>query len=106
MTDTPGANARLDEERLELLRRKITERGLARSTDAAPVATYDGPRMSVGQHRMWFVQSVDPDSALLNVCVSYRVTGTVDVTVTGPNLPTTVATTPLRVALKLMPGSM
>jgi mycobactin peptide synthetase MbtE len=78
VTDTPGANARLDDERLELLRRKITERGLARSTDAAPVATYDGPRMSVGQHRMWFVQSVDPDSALLNVCVSYRVTGTVD----------------------------
>ena len=32
--------------------------------------------MSVGQRRMWFVQSVDPDSALLNICVSYRVTGT------------------------------
>ncbi len=36
------------------------------------------PEMSDGQRRMWFVQSVDPDSALLNVCVSYRVTGTVD----------------------------
>lgn len=35
--------------------------------------------MSDGQRRMWFVQSVDPDSALLNVCTSYRVTGTVDV---------------------------
>ena len=34
--------------------------------------------MSVGQHRMWFVQSVDPDSALLNICVSYRLSGTVD----------------------------
>lgn len=77
MTDTTGA--RLDEERLELLRRKIAERGLGRPTPAAPVATYEQPRMSVGQHRMWFVQSVDPDSALLNVCVSYRVRGTVDV---------------------------
>ena len=78
MTETTRAGARLDDERLELLRRKIAERGLARPTAEAPVATYEEPRMSVGQHRMWFVQSVDPDSALLNVCVSYRVTGTVD----------------------------
>ncbi|OBH88097.1 non-ribosomal peptide synthetase [Mycobacterium scrofulaceum] len=78
MTETTRADARLDDERLELLRRKIAERGLARPAAEAPVATHDEPRMSVGQHRMWFVQSVDPDSALLNVCVSYRVTGTVD----------------------------
>jgi mycobactin peptide synthetase MbtE len=38
------------------------------------------PAMSDGQRRMWFVQSVDPDGALLNICVSYRVTGDVDVT--------------------------
>ncbi|MCV7412181.1 non-ribosomal peptide synthetase [Mycobacterium florentinum] len=79
MTDTSNASARLDEKRLELLRRKIAERGLARPEAAGTVATFDEPRMSGGQHRMWFVQSVDPDSALLNVCVSYRVTGTVDV---------------------------
>jgi mycobactin peptide synthetase MbtE len=79
VTDSTAAKARLDEERLELLRRKIAERGLARPGVAVPVATYEKPRMSIGQHRMWFVQSVDPDSALLNVCVSYRVTGTVDV---------------------------
>ncbi|WP_156738167.1 non-ribosomal peptide synthetase, partial [Mycobacterium scrofulaceum] len=78
MTETTRADARLDDERLELLRRKIAERGLARPAAEAPVATHDEPRMSVGQHRMWFVQSMDPDSALLNVCVSYRVTGTVD----------------------------
>ncbi|MGZ4513225.1 MAG: amino acid adenylation domain-containing protein [Mycobacterium sp.] len=78
MTNTTGASARLDHERLELLRRKIAERGLARPAVEAPVATHEAPRMSVGQRRMWFVQSVDPDSALLNVCVSYRVTGTVD----------------------------
>lgn len=80
MTDTTGAGTHLDDERLELLRRKLAERGLARSTGAASVATYDEPRMSAGQHRMWFVQSVDPDSALLNICVSYRLTGAVDAT--------------------------
>ncbi|MBV9722049.1 MAG: AMP-binding protein, partial [Mycobacterium sp.] len=37
------------------------------------------PAMSDGQRRMWFVQSVDPDSTLLNICVSYRLTGSVDV---------------------------
>lgn len=79
MTETTGAGARLDEQRLELLRRKIAERGLARPAAAAAVATHDEPRMSAGQHRMWFVQSLDPDSALLNVCVSYRVRGPVDV---------------------------
>ncbi|OJZ74415.1 non-ribosomal peptide synthetase [Mycobacterium paraffinicum] len=79
MTETTRAGARLDDERLELLRRKIAERGLARPAAGAPVATHEHPRMSVGQHRMWFVQSVDPDSALLNVCISYRVTGTVDI---------------------------
>ncbi|MEZ0350501.1 amino acid adenylation domain-containing protein [Mycobacterium sp. pR1184] len=78
MTQT-NASAQLDEKRLELLRRKLAERGLTRPEAEGPVATVDGPRMSGGQHRMWFVQSVDPDSALLNVCVSYRVTGTVDV---------------------------
>ncbi|MBZ4558090.1 amino acid adenylation domain-containing protein [Mycobacterium avium subsp. hominissuis] len=75
MTETTGAGTRLDDERLELLRRKLAERGLSRSTGTA---RHDEPRMSVGQHRMWFVQSVDPDSALLNICVSYRLTGGVD----------------------------
>lgn len=78
MTNTTGVSARLDDERLELLRRKLNERGLARTAGAASAPTDDEPRMSVGQHRMWFVQSVDPDSALLNICVSYRLCGTVD----------------------------
>jgi mycobactin peptide synthetase MbtE len=81
VTDTTGLGT-LDAQRLELLRRRIAERGLARpAVDVADV-TADGvqrPVMSDGQRRMWFVQSVDPDSALLNICVSYRVTGNVDV---------------------------
>ncbi|HEY4795263.1 MAG TPA: condensation domain-containing protein, partial [Mycobacterium sp.] len=82
MTDTTSLGT-LDEQRLELLRRKIAERGLARPAVGgdADVAADTGqlPEMSDGQRRMWFVQSVDPDSALLNICVSYRVTGNVDV---------------------------
>ncbi|MDT5253410.1 MAG: mycobactin peptide synthetase MbtE, partial [Mycobacterium sp.] len=82
MTDTTGIGT-LDAQRLELLRRRIAQRGLARPTVAAEAdATADGrqiPEMSDGQRRMWFVQSVDPDGALLNICVSYRVSGNVDV---------------------------
>jgi len=81
VTDTTGLGT-LDTQRLELLRRRITERGLARPAVAAEAdAGADAKQrreMSDGQRRMWFVQSVDPDSALLNICVSYRVTGNVD----------------------------
>ncbi|MDY6995243.1 MAG: amino acid adenylation domain-containing protein [Actinomycetota bacterium] len=65
----------LTERRLELLRRKLDERGLsaARSDDEANAAS-----MSEGQLRMWFVHNSDPSRALLNVCLSYRITGTVD----------------------------
>jgi mycobactin peptide synthetase MbtE len=82
VTDTTDLGT-LDAQRLELLRRKIAERGLARRAVAADddVSTdaREHPEMSDGQRRMWFVQSVDLDSALLNICVSYRVTGNVDV---------------------------
>jgi mycobactin peptide synthetase MbtE len=82
VTDTTGFGT-LDAQRLELLRRRIAERGLARPAVAAEAdATADGRQpaeMSDGQRRMWFVQSVDPDSALLNICVSYRLSGDVDV---------------------------
>ena len=79
MTDTTGLGT-LDAQRLELLRRKIAARGLARPAVADdPTDTKQLPEMSDGQRRMWFVQSVDPGSALLNICVSYRVIGNVDI---------------------------
>ena len=82
MTDITSPDT-LDEQRLELLRRRIAERGLARPTITADAASdaagLERPEMSDGQRRMWFVQSVDPDSALLNICMSYRLTGSVDV---------------------------
>ncbi|MBO0678251.1 amino acid adenylation domain-containing protein [Mycolicibacterium sp. S2-37] len=72
MTDTTDA-------RLELLRRKLSERGLASGGTALadpPQPAVDG--LSDGQLRMWFVQAADPSGALLNVCLSYRITGDVD----------------------------
>jgi len=80
VTDTAGLDT-LDAQRLELLRRKIADRGLTRPPAAANAAEGEAqhPAMSDGQRRMWFVQSVDPDGALLNICVSYRLTGDVDV---------------------------
>ncbi len=68
MTDTMDV-------RLELLRRKLSERGL-RSQEPAPSSPVTD--LSDGQRRMWFVQSADTTGALLNVCVSYRLTGEVD----------------------------
>ncbi|CAA0134706.1 Dimodular nonribosomal peptide synthase [Mycolicibacterium vanbaalenii] len=76
MTDI-DAGARLDEQRLELLRRKLHERGL-RGAEASADTAADAPALSEGQLRMWFVHAADPSGALLNVCLSYRLTGDVD----------------------------
>ncbi len=76
MTDIADTGARLDAARLELLRRRLAERGLAGDAEQARPAVDD--RLSDGQARMWFVQSADPSGALLNVCVSYRITGDLD----------------------------
>lgn len=73
MTDL--SDAAVNDARRELLRRRLFERGLAAVTPA------EGTRvagLSDGQRRMWFVQQADPSGALLNVCVSYRITGVVD----------------------------
>ncbi|WP_156688117.1 non-ribosomal peptide synthetase [Mycobacterium sp. Marseille-P9652] len=64
--------------RLELLRRRLAERGLAH--EAREPKTIVAEQLSDGQARMWFVQAADPSGALLNVCVSYRLTGELDLT--------------------------
>jgi mycobactin peptide synthetase MbtE len=74
VTDT--TETRLGEQRLELLRRRLVERGLSRSAVSTEEACL---AMSDGQRRMLFVQSTDLDSSLLNICVSYHLTGAVDV---------------------------
>jgi mycobactin peptide synthetase MbtE len=65
----------LDERRLELLRRRLHERGLTAAADETPNVTGG---LTEGQLRMWFVHAADPSGALLNVCLSYRITGDVD----------------------------
>jgi len=66
----------LDHDRLALLRRRLGERGL--TAPAAAPATAPPDRLSDGALRMWFTQAADPSGALLNICVSYRLTGTLD----------------------------
>ncbi|BBX15855.1 non-ribosomal peptide synthetase [Mycolicibacterium duvalii] len=66
----------LDARRLELLRRRLAGHGL-REQETIEAVRVDGT-LSDGQQRMWFVHSVDPSGALLNVCLSYRLTGAVD----------------------------
>nr|WP_101947390.1 non-ribosomal peptide synthetase [Mycobacterium sp. 3519A] len=61
--------------KLELLRRRLHERGLRRDERPEQAAT----ELSDGQRRMWFVQQADTTGALLNVCVSYRIAGDLDV---------------------------
>ncbi|MCV7258325.1 non-ribosomal peptide synthetase [Mycobacterium shimoidei] len=77
---TDATDTRLDTQRLELFRRRLAERGLSRSAGPADETHAPAQTLSDGQRRMWFVQSFDPTGALLNVCVSYRLTGAVDIT--------------------------
>jgi mycobactin peptide synthetase MbtE len=81
VTDTAGTDTRLDDARLELLRRRLADRGLASAPEGPDSgASNSEPELSDGQARMWFVQMADPSGALLNICVSYRITGDVDLT--------------------------
>nr|WP_305071294.1 non-ribosomal peptide synthetase [Mycobacterium sp. IDR2000157661] len=75
MVDT---RARQDDQRLELLRRRLAERGLRSAPGASGDASV-AAGLSDGQRRMWFVQMADPTGAILNICLSYRITGQLDV---------------------------
>ncbi|ORA54301.1 non-ribosomal peptide synthetase [Mycolicibacterium chubuense] len=68
----------LDDRRLELLRRRLSQRGLTADAGSPP-APAAAPAMTDGQLRMWFVHAADPRAALLNICLSYRITGDVDI---------------------------
>ncbi len=72
MTDTVSAT--VASSRLELMRRKLAERGLAQNA----AAEADERALSDGQRRMWFVQALDPTGVLLNISLSYRLTGALD----------------------------
>ncbi|WP_085148765.1 MULTISPECIES: non-ribosomal peptide synthetase [Mycolicibacterium] len=81
MTDIAAAGAtRTSDARLELMRRKLAERGLASPSAQADgdAPAVDPTALSDGQRRMWFVQGFDPSGVLLNVSLSYRLTGELD----------------------------
>lgn len=75
MTDTVDQSTDATELRLELLRRRLAERGLA---GTAPTTEPAEPAMNDGQRRMWFVQALDPDGTVANISVSYRLSGRLD----------------------------
>lgn len=75
MTDTVDQSTDAAELRLELLRRRLAERGLSASAPATEPAQPAQPEMNDGQRRMWFVQTLDPDGTVANISVSYRLTG-------------------------------
>jgi len=70
----------VQERRRELLRRRIVESGLAAKQSVAKPSVRAGERypLSAGQRRMWFLQTMDPGDATLNICVAYRLTGALD----------------------------
>ncbi|WP_293010496.1 non-ribosomal peptide synthetase [Mycobacterium sp.] len=74
----------LQDLRLKLLRKRIAERGLAarKSADESPICAGEHYRLSAGQRRMWFLQTMAPADATLNIGVAYRLTGALD----GPRL--------------------
>ncbi|MTE11487.1 non-ribosomal peptide synthetase [Nocardia aurantiaca] len=74
------AGTSVADRRRELLRRRLTEQGLAAATAAPARRTRAGERrpLSAGQRRMWFLQTRDPEDATLNICVAYRLVGALD----------------------------
>lgn len=77
MTDIADGTRTGSDSRLELMRRKLAERGLAGASESQATAV-DPTALSDGQRRMWFVQAADPSGVLLNICLSYRLTGALD----------------------------
>ena len=85
MVSADSAAPRTSDARLDLMRRRLAERGLASAsggesgqaagTESSPV---DPTVLSDGQRRMWFVQGFDPSGVLLNICLSYRLDGVID----------------------------
>ncbi|RDI64569.1 mycobactin peptide synthetase MbtE [Nocardia pseudobrasiliensis] len=69
------------ERRRALLLRRMAESGVAAAESAAPaVRGHVGERLalSAGQRRLWFLQTRDPQDVTLNICVGYRLTGSLD----------------------------
>lgn len=77
MTDTAKT---VQERRRELLRTRIAQSGVAaRETgELRSLRAGERYRLSTGQRRMWFLQTMDAADSTLNICVAYRLTGVLD----------------------------
>lgn len=73
------ADTSLDRRR-ELLRKRIAESGVAeqKSAENPPIRLGERHRLSAGQRRMWFLQSMDAADTTLNICVAFALTGALD----------------------------
>jgi mycobactin peptide synthetase MbtE len=70
----------MQERRRDLLRKRIAESGMAAAESGRRAAIRAGERyrLSAGQRRMWFLQAMDASDVTLNICVAYRLTGSLD----------------------------
>src|SRR5262249_19083304 len=68
------------ERRRDLLRKRIAESGMAADESVGFPCIRAGAhyRLSTGQLRMWFLQTMDTTDTTLNICVAYRLTGALD----------------------------
>src|SRR5216683_2050035 len=73
MTDSDRSRIRLTSERRELLRRRLEELGL--DGELAPIRRRDVAErlpLSFAQERIWFLEQLQPDSALHNIPIAIR----------------------------------
>jgi amino acid adenylation domain-containing protein len=76
----PRGAGELSAERLDLLRRRLRDRGLtavSAGAEAAPVPRHDlqPAALSFAQHRLWFLQQLEPESAAYNLPLDFIVSG-------------------------------
>lgn len=78
---TDGGRTTVDRRR-QLLRKRIADSGLAAEQPARHRPIHPGVRypLSPGQHRMWFLQHMEPTDTALNICVAFRLDGELDPT--------------------------
>lgn len=77
---TPADAITVQERRRELLRRRIADSGMAAGEPSEHARLRAGQRyrLSAGQRRMWFLQTMDPADSTLNIGVAFRLTGALD----------------------------
>ncbi|MFI6171697.1 amino acid adenylation domain-containing protein [Nocardia sp. NPDC051052] len=82
MSDTDATTMTALERRKRLLQQRMREKGLAATASAAAptrrVTAGERHPLATGQRRMWFLQTRDPADPTLNICLAYRLTGSLD----------------------------